>query len=91
MKQRVLNLLIALDQFLFCLVTLGHSSPDETMSACAWRLEREGRWQGRVFRPLIDFLFWFDPRHCAMSYVSEKQGKQLPREYQHQVKMSDSI
>ncbi len=43
LKRRILNLLIALDQFLFSLVTLGHASPDETISAWAWRAESMGR------------------------------------------------
>jgi len=42
MKQRVINILIALDQFLFCLVTLGSSAPDETASSATYRLELAG-------------------------------------------------
>lgn len=82
LDRRALNILIALDQFLFCLVTLGRASPDETMSAAAWRLERDGRWAGRVFRPLIDTLFFFDPGHCRASFESEREGSQLPSQYQ---------
>ena len=33
MRRRLLNILIALDQFVYVLLTLGHGSPDETMSA----------------------------------------------------------
>lgn len=72
MTRRALNLLIALDQFLFCLVTLGASNPDETLSAASWRWETEGRRIGKVLRPLIDTLFWFDKDHCWMSFLSEK-------------------
>ena len=54
MKQRMLNLLIAFDQLAYVLVTLGAGSPDETLSAAAWRTEHEGRILGRIFRPLID-------------------------------------
>ena len=69
---RVLNLLIALDQFVFCVITLGDSNPDETMSAAAYRLERDGRWQGRLFRPLIDGLFYFiQTDHCKKAYLAE--------------------
>lgn len=82
MKRRALNLLIALDQFLFCLVTLGHSRPDETASAWAWRAEQAGKWQGRFVRPLIDLLFFFDPAHCWASFESERKGSQLPNQYQ---------
>ena len=82
--QRLLNFLITVDQCFFSVVTLGKSSPDETMSAAAWRLERDGRWAGRVFRPLIDGLFFFDPDHCRLSFESERNGSQLPSQYQVQ-------
>ena len=82
MKQRILNVLIALDQFLFCLATLGHSSPDETLSAAAWRWEQAGKLRGRIFRPLIDALFLpFERNHCRIAYQSEKRGLHLPPEY----------
>lgn len=71
MKRRILNVLIAVDQLLYVLLTLGHGNPDETLSAAAWRLEKEGRLSGKVFRPIIDALFWFDPKHCQTSYESE--------------------
>jgi hypothetical protein len=71
MKQRALNLLIAIDQLIYVVITFGRGHPDETMSAAAWRLEQKGRWQGKLFRPLIDKLFWFDPDHCRTSYESE--------------------
>ncbi len=82
MSTRLLHILIALDQLAFCLVTLGRSHPDETASAAAWRLEVDGRWQGRVFRPLIDALFWLIEReHCRRAFLSEMQRLQLPAEY----------
>lgn len=73
LKRRLLHLLIALDQLVYVLITLGNGNPDETLSAAAWRLERDGKLAGRVFRPLIDALFWFDPQHCRNSYESEVQ------------------
>lgn len=73
MRQRAVNLMVALDQFIFCLLTLGQSDPDETMSASAYRLELAGRLQGRIFRPLIDWLFFFDPDHCLKSYNAERR------------------
>ncbi len=81
MKQRALNWLIAFDQFAFSTVTLGHSSPDETLSAAAWRWEQEGKLVGRVLRPLVDTLFWFDPKHCQTSFESEVNRLHLPKEY----------
>ena len=82
MKQRALNWLIAFDQFAFNTLTLGHSSPDETLSAAAWRWEQSGKLAGRVLRPLIDALFWFDQEHCRNAFEAEKLGKHLPKAYQ---------
>jgi hypothetical protein len=73
MKQRILNLLIAIDQLIYVVITLGSGCPDETMSSAAWRLEQKEKIQGKIFRPLIDWLFWFDPDHCKTSYESEVQ------------------
>ena len=81
MKQRLLHIGIAVDQLLYVLLTLGAGSPDETLSAAAWRTERDGKWLGRIFRPLIDALFWFDPDHCRNSFESEVNRLHLPKEY----------
>jgi len=80
MKPRILNWLITLDQFLFSCLTLGSSNPDETASACAWRREQAGELSGKVFRPLLDRLFWFDPDHCRISFEDEKNHLQEPIE-----------
>lgn len=40
---RILNILIALDCFLFCLVCLGNVQRGETASEAAYKLERDGR------------------------------------------------
>lgn len=77
-KQRILNLLIAFDQFAFCLLTLGGSMPDETASAAAWRGEQLGHILPRFFRPLIDLLFFFDPDHCKNAYIAEQRREQSP-------------
>ena len=71
-KQRILNLSLALDQFLFCLICLGHSYPGESASACAWRLDKEGRWQGKILRRFIDKILWFDPDHCRVAFENLK-------------------
>jgi hypothetical protein len=70
-KQRILNILISIDQLIYVLLTLGAGNPDETMSAAAWRLEQKGKLVGKIFRPVIDVLFWFDKDHCKTSYESE--------------------
>ena len=82
MKRRALNLLIALDQFLYVLLTFGHGSPDETLSAASWRWERAGKWQGRLLRPLIDFIFLPVERdHCRQSFEAERRKAHLPEAY----------
>lgn len=82
--RRILNVLVALDQFLFCFFTLGNSKPNESASAAAWRLEQAGHWAGRVFRPFIDLLFFFDPDHCRKAFDNLASGKHLPGEYNKQ-------
>lgn len=71
MKNRILNILIALDQLVYVLITLGSGKPDETMSAAAWRLEQKGHLSGKIFRPVIDTLFFWDKNHCENSALSE--------------------
>lgn len=80
MKQYLLNVAIALDQ-------LGNAlrggSPDETLSAAAWRTEQAGKLGGRIFRPVIDLLFLpFERDHCRKSFESERNDRHLPSEYQ---------
>jgi hypothetical protein len=83
-KRRTKNVLLGVfDQPLYVLVTLGNGSPDECASAAAWRLELKGHWAGRVFRPVIDALFWpLERDHCRLSFESELNRRQLPPEYQ---------
>lgn len=73
MKQYLLNVAIALDQVLNA---LRGGSPDETLSAAAWRTEQKGRLFGRLFRPLIDLLFFWQDKHCYEAYLSELHRKQ---------------
>jgi hypothetical protein len=79
-KRRALNILIATDQFLFCILSLGHYSPDETLSAAAWRWETQGirAWP----RQLIDWLFSIvEQDHCRLSFEAERSKRQLPSAY----------
>lgn len=79
MKTYILNNLIALDQMVNALFG---GSPDETLSARAWRTEVQGKLLGRVFRPLIDFVFWpVQKRHCREAYLAELTKRQLPGSY----------
>jgi hypothetical protein len=80
MKKRILQILIAFDQFLN---TLLGGYADETLSARAWRTEQEGKFFGKFFRPLIDTILFFDSQHCYTSYLSEKERKQYPKHYRN--------
>ena len=83
MKQRILNVAIALDQLAYVLLTLGAGHPDETLSAAAWRTEQKNRLLGIVFRPVIDLIFLpIERDHCRKAYEAERRGSQLPKEYQ---------
>lgn len=90
-RHNVLQLLIALDQVANVLVTLPTSRAwsDETLSSRAWRADRDGRVMGRVWRPLIDALFWWqriDPPatgHCHQAYLRERMRVGLPPEMRH--------
>ena len=82
MKRRILNILIALDRMLYVLVTLGYGSPDETLSAAAWRWVTADKWQGRLLRPLIDALASpFEANRYWVSFEAERLKRHLPAEY----------
>ena len=82
MKTRFLNVLIAIDQLLWVLLTLGKGHPDETISAASYRMEQQGKLAGRVLRPIIDALFRpLERDHCRLSFESERRGAHLPAAY----------
>lgn len=79
MKQRLLNIAIAVDQLIYVLITLGYGKPDETLSSAAWRTEQKGRLLGRLFRPVLDWMFSpLEKNHCYNSYRSEVLRTQAP-------------
>ena len=69
------SVLIAVDQLVN---TLLGGWPDETLSSRAWRWHVAGvrSWPCT----LIDRLFFWEHNHCFASYVSEREGRQLPPE-----------
>jgi len=72
MTARILRILIALDIFVFALLTIGGSRRNETISSAAWSLELDGKWQGKLFRPVIDFLFRpLQKDHCRKAWLVE--------------------
>ncbi len=82
MRRSLLNILIAIDQLVYVLLTLGHGSPDETMSAAAYRLWLRDQIGGRLFKPVIDALFSpFERDHCKRAYRAEMERRHLPGSY----------
>jgi hypothetical protein len=69
------NVLIAFDQLINALV---FGSPDETLSARAYRLKDDG-WRFAYIS--INVLFFWQDDHCEGSYMSEVIRKHLPEEY----------
>lgn len=69
------NILIGLDQTLNCVIKLsdGYGTPDEMLSARAWRL----REQHPALRKWIDRLFFWDANHCQECYEIEQQKLQF--------------
>ena len=58
-----------LDVKVLWVVTFGRCKLGENISAAAWSLELDGKWQGRLLRPLIDGLFYFVQKdHCAQAW-----------------------
>lgn len=72
-KRRAFNMAVSLDIFLFCLLCLGNVAYNgQTASAAAYIMWRDGKWQGRLLMPIIDWIFQFQPHHCEISYLAEK-------------------
>lgn len=69
MLARLVNVVYALDCFLFSLLTLGAAYPGESFSSAAWRAELLGMAYGRA-RPVIDRAFAMIGQvdHCRMAY-----------------------
>lgn len=75
MKFHLLQILIAIDQLVN---TIFGGWADETMSSRCWRAEQRGLTYGKICRPLIDAIFFFDKNHCEESYYSELNRMQEP-------------
>ena len=77
--ERLINLLFTLDCFVFSVCTLGQAWPGESFSSAAWRAETKGLWYARA-RPLIDALFFFQPNHCYLAWLSATKQWNLPED-----------
>lgn len=90
LKRRLKNILIAIDQFIYVLITLGHGDPDETISSAAYRGSISGKWFGKIGRPIIDFLFsGFEDEHCKKAYLSECERRSFTINDRRQQTRSD--
>lgn len=76
-KRYLIQLLIAIDQLINVLL-FGYA--DETLSSRAWRSYEKGKIFGKIFKPLIDTLFFFQKNHCYESYLFERRKMQQPPE-----------
>ena len=80
----VLRFLVALDALVLRACTLGNCRPGETISAAAWSLRLDGKWQGRLFVPIIDALFYLaQRRHCRAAWewqIALYQSQSAPAE-----------
>ena len=67
---RLLVILYQLDGLALAILTLGNCKIGETISSVAFALETDGRWIGKVLRPVIDTIMFFDRDHCYGSWVT---------------------
>lgn len=71
------QIMLAVDQLVNALFG-GYA--DETLSSRAYRAEQNGRVAGKLFRPLIDTLFFWQKEHCKNAYLSEVNKLQQPEQ-----------
>lgn len=69
----VLKILLWLDIKILWAVTFGRCKPGETISSAAWSLYQDGKWQGKLLVPVIDFFFqpWMT-EHCRKSWTWQR-------------------
>jgi hypothetical protein len=80
MRQRILNILVSLDCFIYVLFTLGVGWPGETISSAAYRAELHGKFF-RHARPVIDWLFsGLEKDHCRLAYEYAVGKRNLPED-----------
>jgi len=72
MKQRVLNILIGLDQFLQTIVYLGKYNPDITISDIIGRKIRLGT-ANKLEKSICWFLRKIENQHCLKSFERDEK------------------
>lgn len=75
--QWMFQILVALDQLANTVFCRGYA--DETMSSAVYRMERDGRFWGRL-RRVVDAVMFFDPIHCYRSYLAGLERAKTPPE-----------
>lgn len=73
-----MQVLVAIDQLLNAIL---FGFADETLSSRAYRADRDEKLFGRLFRPVIDTLFFWQDRHCYQSYLAEVQRRQYSKNF----------
>lgn len=64
------KILLWLDIKVLWILTAGRSRNGETISAAAWSLHCDGKWQGALLVPMIDGLFYFVQKdHCRKAWL----------------------
>lgn len=70
---RTFRFLLWLDIKVLWLVTFGRCKVGETISAAAWSLYVDGKWQGKLLVPLINGLFYcVEKDHCRKAWVWQR-------------------
>lgn len=71
MPPRIFMILLAWDHCILATFTLGKCKAYEMISSALWALEADGKWAGRVFRPVVDGGAYLlgSKRHCFESYM----------------------
>jgi hypothetical protein len=69
-KRYLLQIAVAVDRVINA--ALGGSA-EETLSSRAYRAHRDGQWPGIWMMPIIDFIFFWQDRHCENAYRYERE------------------
>lgn len=56
------------------MTTFFNGKRNETISACLYELDRDGKWYGGPLRKAVDFLLsYWGPDHCYASWLIEQK------------------
>lgn len=53
---------------------------DETLSSRAHRTSVDGKIFGKFFKPIINFLFFWQDDHCGQAYLDDLERRKNPPE-----------